>query len=86
LPHPVGLSGLAALDLQQARDWFDAQEIGLGDKFLADVHDTIARIAQNPRQYPVKLAVAYLAGVVWLITASCTEPKWISAQYQSHGW
>ena len=63
MPHPVRLSGLAALDLQQARDWFDAQEVGLGDKFLADVNDTIARIAQNPHQYPVKLADLHRAPV-----------------------
>jgi len=63
LPHPVRLSGLAALDLQQARDWFDAQEVGLGDKFLADVNDTIERIAQNPRQYPIKLADLHRAPV-----------------------
>jgi len=34
LNRPVRISRLAALDLQQARDWFDQRESGLGDKFL----------------------------------------------------
>jgi hypothetical protein len=36
LTRPVRLSSLAARDLQQARDWFDGQEEGLGDKFLSE--------------------------------------------------
>jgi hypothetical protein len=31
LTHPVRLSALAALDIQQAREWHDAREPGLGD-------------------------------------------------------
>ena len=31
LSHPVRLSSLAALDLQQAHNWFDAREPGRGD-------------------------------------------------------
>lgn len=34
MSRPVRLSALAARDLQQARDWFDGQEPGLGDAFL----------------------------------------------------
>jgi len=53
--RPVRLSSLAALDLQQARDWFDAQEQGVGDKFLGSVEQTLARISRNAEQYQVAL-------------------------------
>ena len=52
LTHPVRLSALAALDIQQAREWHDAQEPGLGDQFLQRVNETMTRIGQNPHQYP----------------------------------
>jgi hypothetical protein len=47
LTHPVRLSALAALDIQQAREWHDAQEPGLGDKFLQRVNETMTRIGQT---------------------------------------
>ena len=46
------LSALAALDIQQAREWHDAREPGLGDQFLQRVNETMTRIGQNPHQYP----------------------------------
>jgi len=52
LTHPVRLSALAALDIQRAREWHDAQEPGLGDQFLQRVNETMMRIGQNPHQYP----------------------------------
>ena len=52
LTHPVRLSALAALDIQQAREWHDARESGLGDQFLQRVNETMTRIGQNPHQYP----------------------------------
>jgi len=54
---------LAALDLQQARDWFDAREPGLGDAFLDRVNETMTRIATNPEQYPVTVADLHRAPV-----------------------
>jgi hypothetical protein len=53
LNRPVRLSALAARDLQEARDWFDSREPGLGDTFLERVNDTIRRISENPLQYQV---------------------------------
>jgi len=53
LNRPVRLSALAARDLQEARDWFDSREPGLGDTFLERVNDTIRRISENPFQYQV---------------------------------
>jgi hypothetical protein len=70
VPHPVRLSSLAALDLQRARDWLDTQEPGLGDTFLDEVNDTVARIAQNPNQYPIRLADLHRALVHKFVTAS----------------
>lgn len=61
--RPVRLSSLAALDLQQARDWFDQQQPGLGDTFLDRVNDAISRIAANPGQYPVAVADLHRAPI-----------------------
>jgi hypothetical protein len=47
LTRPVRLSALAAQDLQQARDWFDAREAGMGDKFLNSVEHALDRISRN---------------------------------------
>ena len=52
LTHPVRLSALAARDIQQAREWHDAREPGLGDQFLQRVNETMTRIGQNSHQYP----------------------------------
>jgi plasmid stabilization system protein ParE len=56
LTHPVRLSALAAADIQQARDWHDAKEPGLGDTFLKRVDEAIARISKNPFQYASVIA------------------------------
>jgi hypothetical protein len=55
LTRPVRLSALAAQDLQQARDWFDAREAGMGDKFLNSVEDALDRISRNAEQYQIAL-------------------------------
>jgi hypothetical protein len=55
LTRPVRLSSLAALDLQQARDWFDQREAGLGDRFLESVEQTLQRISTNADQYQIVL-------------------------------
>jgi hypothetical protein len=63
LSHPVRLSSLAALDLQHARDRFEAQEPGRGDTFLERVNDTITRISNNPDQYQLALLDLHRAPV-----------------------
>ena len=55
LTRTVRLSNLAALDLQQARDWFDQREPGLGDRFLESVEQTLQRISTNADQYQIAL-------------------------------
>jgi hypothetical protein len=51
----VRLSSLAALDLQQARNWLDQREAGLGDRFLESVEQTLERISANAEQYQMAL-------------------------------
>ena len=51
MTRPVRLSSLAALDLQQAREWFDQREAGLGDRFLASVEETL------PERRPYQVAL-----------------------------
>lgn len=63
MSRPVRLSPLASRDLQQARDWFDGQEPGLGDAFLERVNETIQRIATNPEQYQLALLDLHRAPV-----------------------
>ena len=63
LTRPVRLSSLAALDLQQARDWFDQREEGLGDRFLASVEQTLERISKNAEQYQIALLDLHRAPV-----------------------
>ena len=70
LTHPVRLSALAALDIQQAREWHDAQEPGLGDQFLQRVNETMTRIGQNPHQYPTIIEDVRMANLRQSNTAS----------------
>ena len=43
------------MDLEQARNWFDQREAGLGDRFLESVEQTLERISTNADQYQVAL-------------------------------
>jgi plasmid stabilization system protein ParE len=43
----------ARLDLQVAARWYEAQEQGLGRKFLDEVRRTLQRIRTNPEAYPL---------------------------------
>ena len=55
LSRPVQIGALALTDIGEARVWFDRQQEGLGETFLARVNETIQRVEQNPEQYQVKL-------------------------------
>lgn len=41
-------------DLLQAKEWYDQQKPGLGQKFLREVLETIDRLLQNPFLYCVR--------------------------------
>ncbi len=43
----------ALRELEEARDWYDAQREGLGDAFVQSVDACIASICRNPEIYEV---------------------------------
>lgn len=42
----------AQLDVEEAAFWYDSQQVGLGDRFLEELDELLARVAENPRQFP----------------------------------
>ena len=45
---PVRLTASAIADIEQARDWYERQNLGLGVNFVQQVDEAILRIAANP--------------------------------------
>jgi toxin ParE1/3/4 len=43
---------LAEADVQQASDWYEEKELGLGARFLDELRDSFARIRRMPLQFP----------------------------------
>ena len=41
----------AKADLLEARDWYEHQQLGLGDAFADSVDEVVARIENMPRMY-----------------------------------
>jgi plasmid stabilization system protein ParE len=44
---------LAEADLEQAANWYDEEQAGLGSRFLTDVDQVFGRIRTMPLQFPV---------------------------------
>jgi plasmid stabilization system protein ParE len=44
---------LAEADLEQAANWYDEEQAGLGSRFLSDVDQVFGRIDAMPLQFPV---------------------------------
>ncbi len=42
----------AELDIQDAADWYEDEEIGLGGQFLDELRDIVHRIRELPSQFP----------------------------------
>jgi plasmid stabilization system protein ParE len=42
----------AQAEIAAARDWYEERRSALGDEFLGELHDVIARIADRPALYP----------------------------------
>jgi plasmid stabilization system protein ParE len=42
----------AELDIQDAADWYEDEEIGLGGQFLDELRDVLRRINELPSQFP----------------------------------
>jgi toxin ParE1/3/4 len=52
----------AEQDMAEARDWYEAQRVGLGDEFLTAVDDVFARIRTFPELYAVEYRGVRRAG------------------------
>ena len=47
---------LVKVDLEEAYDWLEEEEPGLGDRFLADFLSTHRRLRVGPRHFSVRFA------------------------------
>lgn len=54
MPSTVILLPEAVTDVADAYDWYEAQQLGLGDEFLRCLERAYAAIAANPLHYPVR--------------------------------
>jgi toxin ParE1/3/4 len=43
---------LAEADVQEASDWYEEREPGLGSRFVDEVRDTLVRVRHMPLQFP----------------------------------
>ena len=46
----------AEADVAEAAEWYDQRQPGLGEKFVREVDQAIARVVENPLAFPVILA------------------------------
>ena len=53
MSRPVVLRGLAERDVQDARDWYESKQVGLGVKFTRRLSDTVAVIGKMPELFGV---------------------------------
>lgn len=49
LKHPLRVSQEAEVEATEASRWYDARRPGLGEDFLAALHEALERIESNPR-------------------------------------
>lgn len=49
---PLRISRAALRELRKSADWYDEQRLGLGDTFLAAIHEALAQIARFPEGAP----------------------------------
>ena len=47
-PKPVRVRPSAAADLEEIRDWYEAQRAGLSDEFLEAIDNCLESIARHP--------------------------------------
>ncbi len=43
-------------DIKVAKDWYDMQQVGLGNRFNEDIKNTLLKIAINPTSYAIRFA------------------------------
>jgi len=56
---PVEIFQTATDDLQDAYDWYEEQNIGLGERFVKEVDDHLELICKNPYQFAVQFSEKY---------------------------
>lgn len=42
----------AQLDVRSIREWYEGNEVGLGDRFLAELDEVVGRVRMAPAQFP----------------------------------
>jgi plasmid stabilization system protein ParE len=50
---PLRIAALAEDELREARDWYDAKNPGLGQRFVRAMGDLLEAIRESPHRYPV---------------------------------
>ncbi len=53
-----------AIDYNEAYAWYEEQQKGLGEKFLAEVNNKIQEIKNNPDSYAIKSRPGYHEAVI----------------------
>ena len=48
----------AASDISEAYDWYEAQQVGFGSSFLAEIEATLKRIEDGPLRYAIAMGDA----------------------------
>ena len=49
---PLRITSLAHRDIADAALWFESQQLGLGERFFAEVDATIATVCERPGSFP----------------------------------
>lgn len=61
----VALAPGALRELEEAVDWYEARDAGLGGALLIEIGEILARIAEAPAQFPVwELRPAYRKAIL----------------------
>ena len=49
----VSLREPANADLREARDWYEARRVGLGDEFLLAIAEALRSLEESPERHPL---------------------------------
>ena len=52
--HKVAILPLAAQDIDEASNWYNAKQKGLGRRFTREVRNKVALIRQSPKIFPLR--------------------------------
>lgn len=51
MDYKIEIRPLAAIEIIEAYDWYETQQIGLGDRFLDAVDNFVDSLLRNPKMY-----------------------------------